>query len=137
MPALLTSTSTGPILFMTFLTAAGSAMSQWMQSPLRSSPCTVRPSSRRKSTTARPMVPAAPVTTAVFPLRSVFKRGLLPQESPCAEGYQRDEQQIHREQRPLRGVRAGQPDHDTDQDAGQHRTPEAADAAQHDDDERR
>src|SRR5687768_148064 len=121
MPALLTSTSTGPISFMADETARASPRSHRTSDPLRSMPITFRPSSLRNSTAARPMVPAAPVTTAILPLRSILKRGLLAEESPRPEGYQRDQQQVHRHERPFGGVGAGDRDHEADQDAGDDR----------------
>ena len=77
-----------------------------------------------RCTTARPIVPPAPVTTRDLVLRgrivacSCVEHALLAEQAARAEGDDGDEQQVHRHQRPLRRIGAGQADDQADQQPG-------------------
>src|SRR6478609_8242664 len=155
MPALLTRISTSPIACTICAwprsTAPGSEMSKLkartcgpssrartsLRPPLASTMATLQPSTIRALATARPITPAEPVTSATLPASNLdIEHTLLSEQAAGAEGHHRDEQQVHGHQRPFGSIGAGQGDHHAHHQAGHHRTPQRADAAQHDDQER-
>ena len=89
-----------------------------------------------------PIVPAAPVTSAILSLQgpdpSHASSALFRPNSPRARKVTTAMNSRYIDmQRPLGGVGAGEPDDQAHHEPGDHRAPEAADAAQHDDEERR
>ena len=96
-----------------FSTAAGSVMSQCTHSPAQAlhvqrEDRAGRPRQEAR-TTARAHGAGGAGDDGGLALSAQFSSAVfLPSESPCAEGYQRDEQQVHGEQRPLGGVGAGE-----------------------------
>ncbi len=67
---------------------------------------------------------------------SCFEDALLAPKTAGANADHGDQQDVHREQRPLRCIGARQPDAEPHEQACDDRAPKAADAAEHDDQER-
>src|SRR4029077_17547734 len=98
---------------------------------------TVAPVAASAFAHASPMPPYPPATNATLPSAVLdIERALLAEQPARPERHDRDEQQVHRQERPFGGIRPAQPDDDADQQCSGDRTPEAADAAQDDDEER-